>query len=297
MAGLRARANLIREMRDELEIRLFTEDDISAGMRLSKLAGWNQTESDWRRLLKHDPEGGFVACLNNRVVGTTTSTTYGTDLAWIGMVLVDPACRRRGIATQVVQETVRSLRSRGVKTIKLDATPAGGPVYAPLRFVEETHIERWIGTARPVGKMDCQIWSESLRAEMMALDHLAFGAERSALLGSLIADSSVPPLTISASDSELRGYALARRGAVACYVGPIVATDQAVATSLLDGILDQLDGREVLIDINAGFEGGARIVAGRGFVKQRDFTRMRFGLESNAGTSSLVFAIAGPEVG
>lgn len=296
MAGLRARDDLICAMQDELEIRLLSEDHISAGLRLSKLAGWNQTESDWRRLLKHDPEGGFVACLNNHVLGTTTSTAYGTDLAWIGMVLVDPECRRRGIATQLVQETLRSLCSRGVKTIKLDATPAGEPVYAPLRFVEETRIERWRGRARPVGKMDCQIWSGSLRAEMMALDRLAFEAERSALLSSLIADSSVPPLTISAS-GELRGFALARPGAVANYIGPIVATDQNAATSLLDGMLDQLDVREVLIDINAGFEGGAQIVAARGFVKQRDFTRMRFGLKSNAGTSSLIFAIAGPEVG
>jgi GNAT superfamily N-acetyltransferase len=297
MAGLRARDDLIRAMQDELEIRLLSENHISGGLRLSKLAGWNQTESDWRRLLKHDPEGGFVACLNNHVLGTTTSTAYGTDLAWIGMVLVDPECRRRGIATQLVQETLRRLCSRGVKTIKLDATPAGQPVYAPLRFVEETRIERWMGRARPVGKMDCQIWSGSLRAEMTALDRLAFEAERSALLGSLMADSSVPPLTISASDGELRGFALSRPGAVASYVGPIVATDQNAATSLLDGMLDQLDGREVLIDINAGFEGGAQIVAARGFVKQRDFTRMRFGLESNAGTSSLIFAIAGPEVG
>jgi hypothetical protein len=84
---------------------------------------------------------------------------------------------------------------------------------------------------------------------------------------------------------------------VSCYVGPIVATDRNAATSLLDGMLDQLDGRDVFIDINMGFEVGAQIVAARGFVKQRDFMRMRIGLESNAGTSALVFAIAGPEVG
>ena len=297
MAGLRARSALIRAMQDELEIRLLSENHISAGVRLSKLAGWNQTEGDWRRLLKLDPRGGFVACLNNRVVGTITSTAYGTDLAWIGMVLVDPNCRRRGIATQLMQATLLSLRSRGVKTIKLDATRSGQPVYAALAFEDETRIERWAGTARPAGKMDCQVWTQQARPKVLALDRRAFGAERSALLGSLVADSSVPPLTISGSDGELRGYALARRGAVACYVGPIVATDQNAAASLLDGMLAQLDGRDVFIDINTGFEAVAQIVAARGFVKQRDFIRMRSGLENNAGTSALVFAIAGPEVG
>jgi len=284
-------------MQDELEIRLLTEYDIRAGMRLSKLAGWNQTESDWRRLLKHDPVGCFVACLNNRVVGTTTSTAYGTDLAWIGMVLVDPDCRRRGIATQLMQRTLDNLRACRVKTIKLDATSAGRPVYAALGFVDETRIERWAGTARPVGKMDCQVWTQPARPKVLALDRRAFGAERSALIDSLVAKSLVPPLTISGPDSELQGYALAREGTVSCYVGPIVATDRNAAASLLDGMLDQLDGRDVFIDINTGFEVGAQIVAARGFVKQRDFMRMRIGLESNAGTSALIFAIGGPEVG
>jgi ribosomal protein S18 acetylase RimI-like enzyme len=284
-------------MQDELEIRLLTETHISVGLRLSKLAGWNQTESDWRRLLKHDPQGGFIACLNNHVVGTTTSTAYGTDLAWIGMVLVDPDFRRRGIATRLMQATLGRLRSRGEKTIKLDATPAGQPVYAALGFADETRIERWAGSGRPNRKADCKVWSRQVKPKVLALDRAAFGAERSTLLDSLIAESLVAPLTISAPDGELRGFALARPGTVACYVGPIVATDQNAATSLLDGMLDQLDGRDVLIDINAGFEVGAQVMAARGFVKQRDFTRMRFGLESKAGTSELIFAIAGPEVG
>ncbi|MGH7457265.1 MAG: hypothetical protein ACRENG_38300 [bacterium] len=35
----------------------------------------------------------------------------------------------------------------------------------------------------------------------------------------------------------------------------------------------------------------------RGFVKQRDLIRMRYGKESSAGASTMVFAIAGPEIG
>ena len=70
-------------------------------MKLKEAAGWNQTEADWRRLIKLEPNGCFAAIENDRLVGTTTTTTYGDELAWIGMVLVDPQHRRRGIATQV----------------------------------------------------------------------------------------------------------------------------------------------------------------------------------------------------
>jgi predicted N-acetyltransferase YhbS len=284
-------------MQDQLEIRLLTEEHISAGMRLTRLAGWNQTESDWRRVLKHDPQGCFVACLDNRVVGTTTSTVYGTDLAWIGMVLVDPIYRRRGVATQLMEVTIRNLHSRGVKTIKLDATPAGRPVYAALGFTEETRIERWMGTARAAGKTDFPIWRPELRQKVMVLDRGAFGAERAALLDSLVVDSSLMPLTISAPDGELQGYALARRGTLACYIGPVIATDQHTAVSLLDGMFEQLNGRDVFIDVNTRFETGAQIIGARGFVKQREFIRMRFGPENRIETSKLIFAIAGPEIG
>ena len=284
-------------MQDELEIRLLTEGDIGAGMRLKELAGWNQTESDWRRLLKLDSQGCFVACIDHRVVGTATSTAYGPDLAWIGMVLVDPDYRRRGIATQLMQATLDSLRSRGVKTIKLDATPAGRPVYAALGFREEALIERWSGTAGPAVRNECQVWQQQVRREMLALDRRAFGAERASLLDSLVANPFVEQHIIRAPDGELRGYALARQGAIACYVGPLVAIDQNAAASLLDAMLSQFVGRTVFIDINTAFQASARIVAARGFVKQRDLIRMRAGLRNSAGTSALVFAIAGPELG
>jgi len=284
-------------MQDELEIRLLTEGDIGAGMRLKELAGWNQTESDWRRLLKLDRQGCFAACIDHRVVGTATSTAYGPDLAWIGMVLVDPDYRRRGIATQLMQATLDGLRSRGVKTIKLDATPAGRPVYAALGFREEALIERWSGTAGPAVRNECQVWQQQVRREMLALDRRAFGAERASLLDSLVANPFVEQHIIRAPDGELRGYALARQGAIACYVGPLVAIDQNAAASLLDAMLSQFVGRTVFIDINTAFQASARIVAARGFVKQRDLIRMRAGLRNSAGTSALVFAIAGPELG
>jgi hypothetical protein len=94
----------------------------------------------------------------------------------------------------------------------------------------------------------------------------------------------------------LRGYALARRGSRAAYVGPVVAEEAGTAAFLLDDLLGRLDGR-VYVDLNTTFEGGARELAARGFIKQRELIRMRRGERIAAGTSRSVFAIAGPEVG
>src|SRR4051812_295102 len=95
-----------------IEVGLLFESDIRAAMRLKEAAGWNQTEADWRRLLSLEPNGCFAAVKDGRVVGTTTTTTYGNELAWIGMVLVDPEQRRQGIATQLMKVALEYLKAR-----------------------------------------------------------------------------------------------------------------------------------------------------------------------------------------
>ena len=110
-----------------ITIRTMTRADIDLGMRLKEQAGWNQTEDDWRRLIESDPEGVFVAELTQGSVpaGAAATVCYGKRLGWIGMVLVGPRFRRRGIGTRLVNRCIEYLRERGVETIKLDATPAG----------------------------------------------------------------------------------------------------------------------------------------------------------------------------
>src|SRR5947208_12550472 len=130
-------------------LRLMTEADIPAGMRLKELAGWNQTPSDWERFLRASPAGCFVAELDGRVCGTATTIVYEGRFAWIGMVLVDPEYRSRGIGTRLLGQAIEHLDAARVPTLKLDATPQGRPIYAKLGFVSEYEVERWALERRP----------------------------------------------------------------------------------------------------------------------------------------------------
>lgn len=280
-----------------IEIRFLTERDLPAAMRLKEAAGWNQTVADWQRLLKLEPRGCYAAWLNEELVATTTTTRYGVDLAWIGMVLVDPAHRRGGIATQLMRAALDYLRQAGVDTIKLDATPAGQPVYDALGFVAEGLIERWAGVPQTTSATICQPLDAELLSQVWTLDHKAFGADRRELLLTLLADARVAPLALCADDGQLRGYALARGGTRAAYLGPLVATDRAGALMLLDEMLVQLRGQEVYCDLSMASRLGGTDLLARGFSKQRDLVRMRRGDERAAGTAPEICAIAGPDVG
>lgn len=280
-----------------VEIRLLSESDLAAAMRLKELAGWNQTADDWWRLLKLEPNGCFAAWLEGNLVATTTTTSYGQRLAWIGMVLVDPAHRRGGIATQLMRAALAYLRAMSIRTIKLDATPAGAPVYEALGFVREGLVERWAGIPQTISAQDCQRLSAEMLPQVWPLDCEAFGADRRALLESLLAAACVEPLVVCAADGRLGGYALARRGTNAAYLAPLVATERVAALTLLDGMLEQLADQEVYIDLHTGSWLTRADLWARGLTKQRALMRMRAGDEQAAGTAPAVCAIAGPEIG
>lgn len=293
---------LVKAMRETegFEIRLLGEPDIPGAMRLKELARWNQTEDDWRRLLQLEPRGCFAAMSNGRLVGTTTTTTYDGQLAWIGMVLVDPENRRRAIATRLMKTALEYLCGK-VPVVKLDATAEGRALYDSLGFKAESMIERWMGIASPSTDRSDKVQTATeldthTRRELLALDQRAFGADRSRLINVLIDNTSAPPVIVRGEDGHLSGYALTRCGTNADYIGPIITTDLEQAAPLLDQVLALLNCRQIYVDLNAGIEVGAKMLAERGLVKQRDLIRMCYGSRTNA-VSDSIFAIAGPELG
>ena len=279
------------------ELRLLREADIPAAMRLKGLVGWNQTETDLGRFVRLEPNGCFCEVAEGRVVGTTTTITYGRELAWIGMVVVDPQYRHRGIATRLMRAALEYLSEMGVATVMLDATPDGRPLYEKLGFKVESLIERWTGIAQATPAVGCSTLNSSERQEVLVLDRRAFGADRSKLIEMLIEEALVPPLVTTGVDGRVKGYALARRGTDATYVGPLVATAADAAMALLDELLSQLTGQRIYIDVNPDFGVSPEVLATRGLIKQRDLVRMGYGDQSGAGSSRYVFAIAGLEFG
>jgi len=269
-----------------INIRLLFESDIPAAMQLKEAAGWNQTEEDWRRLLALEPNGCFAAVKDGRLVGTTTTTTYANDLAWIGMVLVDPQEQRQGIATKLMNVALDYLNGK-VATVKLDATAQGKPVYEKFGFQVESLVERWSGTAKARNAETPQDYAVR---DLLALDRIAFNADGSKLIEALIHDACAPPVVLG------DGYALARRGSNADYIGPVVATSPQHVESLLDQVLSELPGRRVYIDFNTECGAATSVLSDRGFVKERDLIRMSAGANAEK-TSPFVIAIAGPETG
>jgi GNAT superfamily N-acetyltransferase len=279
-----------------VEICLLRESDIAAAMELKQFAGWNQTERDWQTQLELEPHGCFAAVLDKRLVGTTTTTTYGSELAWIGMVLVRPENRRTGIASKLMETALAYLEQK-VLVVKLDATAAGQHVYQQFGFEIESVVERWSkrGELTVTSESHPEPLDPDTRRHIFEFDRQAFGADRSQLLTLLFANCCVRPVVTRNQKGLATGYALARSGSDAAYVGPIVSAQQGDAVELLDRLLAQLHRSAIYVDLNRNWGDAQQLLGERGFAKQRDFIRMKRGVANP--TSSSVFAIAGPEIG
>ncbi len=277
-------------------VRLLTRSDIPAGMRLKNLAGWNQTPADWGRLLCLSPVGCFAAEEGLKVVGTVTAVAYEGRLAWIGMLLVDPEYRRRGLGTLLLKKAIEYLEGIQVPTIKLDTNLKARAVYETLGFVSEYEIERWVLHREPIAVPVLSSTGVPDITRIIEADREIFGANRGDLLALLHADA--PDFTLAVElEGEVLGYCLGRGGSRADHLGPWMAWDEPTAWELLDEFLRRSGRETVYVDCLKNNPMARELLRSRGFVIARSLTRMYRGPNTYPGRPELLCAVLGPEFG
>jgi hypothetical protein len=232
---------------------------------------------------------GWGISAGGQLIATTLALPYGI-FAWISMVLVHPAQRRRGHASRLLRIALADLRDKGLTPI-LDATPAGREVYRQEGFRDTWSFRRFqlkTGT------------DHDLRAERdgakprsvpdFGLDREAFGADRSVILRAL--RERLPQAALSMPG----GFVLGREGREASQIGPLVARDEDTALALLEGALSAV-AAPLYVDAADHAPRLQQWLRSRGFVFQRPFTRMVHGGDRAPGNEKLVYLVAGPELG
>jgi ribosomal protein S18 acetylase RimI-like enzyme len=145
----------------EVDIRPFEESDLDAIVELS-LRAWEPVfeslrgvlgdsifsrlhQSDWRTVQAEAVRAGctsidhdvFVAVNDERPVGFATVQlgAFHEGMGVVDMIAVDPACQRRGIATQLMDRAAAHMRERGMDIAVVET--GGDPGHAPARAMYE----------------------------------------------------------------------------------------------------------------------------------------------------------------
>lgn len=250
-------------------LRRLTTDDIPSALQLAAVEGWNQTAADWRMLIELSPDLCFGIEQDNQLAATTTLVCYGKRLAWLGMVLTRTEFRRRGFARMLVEHALTAADRLSIRTVKLDATAQGQPLYESLGFSPEQEIQRWSrGTASPVHQPPPPVSRSGL------VEFLSRRAD---------------PV---ANHDDLVMY---RNGLRASYLGPCIARTPECAASLIGSALAYDNGRWFWDILPANVD-AAKLATRYGFILDRRLVRMSRGVPLRVDESK-IYAIAGFEFG
>jgi len=277
-----------------LRVRPFRDSDLTLGLKLSTQAGWNQIAADWRRAYDLQPDGCFVAELDGAPAGTATACVFG-PVAWVALVLVDVTLRGRGVGTALMRHTLDFLERQGVRSIRLDATPLGRPIYEKLGFVAQFELARYHGTLPAGDPVPGVATATAVDHEaLVQLDQEVTRTDRRKLLLRLFAEQ--PGATRLVGRGAVEGFVTERIGANAVQVGPCLARTEEAGRRLLADARHRHAGRPVFIDVAVDNRAAVRAVTELGLTVQRPLLRMGRGEPIIEDVPSL-WASSGPEKG
>lgn len=286
-------------LHESLKIRNFASHDIKNAMELVLAERWNQTEKEWQILMSNPQNVCLVAEIENEFAGTATAINYNNKVAWIGMVLVNKKFRGQGISKYLLSSLFEQLTF--CKSVKLDATPAGQPVYEKMGFKDEYLINRL--TCLSFGKsylVRGDLISQGVQKEdipaIVELDKYTFGADRSQLIKALFFNNPKKCFVIK-NKGLISGFALGRKGNRFHHIGPVVASSNFDAIQLILHALNELNGQSVVIDILNDKNELYLELLSLGFEKQRYFSRMYLHSNLYPGDINHQYLICGPEFG
>jgi len=282
-----------------VKLRKMALSDMDSLMKLKNAEGWNQIEKDWALLINYKKSANLVVVLDDRIIGTVTSINYANTVAWIGMMLVDRDYRGRGISKLLLNDVIGKLNR--CESIKLDATPAGRPLYLKMGFLDEYTLYRM--TQPSVSKIslsDRSVETVQVRPEdipeLTEFDKKVFGADRTDLIAFLY--QSYPELAwIIRENNRIAGFCLGRRGSSFTQIGPVYALSANGAKALIQSAVNQMTGQAAVVDIPADKSDIKGWLEACGFISLRPFDRMYLHHNPHPGTIESQYLICGPELG
>lgn len=230
-----------------LKYRKLARKDLAAAHRLSLEVGWPHRLEDWKFVQRLGT--GHVALEGREIVGTILTWKHDRRCASLGMVIVDPRLQGRGIGKRLMRLALRDVAGRSVM---LNATKAGQPLYEKLGFKRIGEVQQHQGVAaqvpalalargerlRPVGAGDGKT--------LVALGTRAAGFSRGRVMPRLLEAGKGIAL---ANEEEMIGFAILRRFGRGLAIGPVVAPDVERAKALVSHWVAMHPGKFLRIDV------------------------------------------------
>ena len=253
--------------------------------------GWNPGLEDTEAFHAADPQGYFVATVQDTPITAISVINHSDAFAFLGLYLCRPEYRGRGISFGL---WAHALEHAGERTVGLDGVPAQEANYEKSGFVLVGRTRRWQGVIPATGLV-CPIASPDDFEAVQRLDRAANGIDRDAFLKAWVAPSATRKTVLLVEQDRVTGFATARICKEGCKIGPIVAPSLSAAVDLVHQAAAAVGETTAIVDIPDTCPDFARALGAAGFVETFATARMYRGRAPEAGPG--LFAIATMELG
>jgi len=271
--------------------------DFDFAARLSKMESWDNSSDDFRRILRVQPGGSFVATEKKRRVGIATTFSYGR-LGWIGNVVISKRYRKLGIGSWLVKHAIVHLRKSGARTIGLFSYKGNLRFYQRLGFKKDASYLRFVGRGRALTSEGPSSIGRKDFGRILAFDRKYFGHRRDRLLRELLErfrDSSF----MTMRNSEVLGYIVGKNYDTTCEIGPWLCSreDISIAAGLLRAVLNTSMGKPVEITVPRRNRQALKLLRNHNFKDHGSVARMYYGDRTGFPDDRYTFAAESLEKG
>ena len=270
---------------ETLELTGFKPRHLDGALALSRAAGRPHCGKDWA--LSLSVSRGLVALEGDHVVGTALMTPFGEAAATVNLIIVDRPLRGCGLGRRL---TAAVLALAGDRNCRLVATADELPLYEKLDFSATREIYQHQGIVEVSQQQSDIEWCDpQCLPELVALDRLAYGADRRALL-MRIGESG--EFAVLRRAGEISGFAAVRPFGRSLVIGPVVAPDEEMARQLIHCVAASRTGQFLRVDVPGG-SGLSQWLAGMGMTRAGGGIAMtRDGREPSHAQTPRTFALA-----
>lgn len=218
--------------------RVMSPADLDAAIGWAAAEGWNPGLHDAARFRTADATGFLALHEDGEPVASISVVRYGDGFGFLGLYIVRPDRRGRGLGLALWRAGMAHLDGR---TVGLDGVVAQQANYARSGFVLAHRNVRYAG--RPVldAAQDPRVRpvDGAMLPALEAFDRAHFPAARPTFLrGWLLGEGHVARALVA--DGAIVGYGVRRACRDGFKIGPLFARDaaaaEALALSLLDGV-------------------------------------------------------------
>ncbi|MEX0369803.1 MAG: GNAT family N-acetyltransferase, partial [Tateyamaria sp.] len=162
-----------------IAFRTATERELSTVLGWAADEGWNPGVDDAAAFFAADPGGFFVAVDGSEPVAAISVVNHTVDFAFLGLYIVRPAHRGKGIGIGLWRH---AMAHAGPRCVGLDGVPEQQANYVCSGFTRAGSTTRFEGSVEPAIESDIRLATDADIPAMIGMEGAASGVQKPAYL-------------------------------------------------------------------------------------------------------------------